>query len=975
MIRNTNTQDNDETPKSTRQQIEKVNDNDSVAHAPTPTREPFANGSWIDVYGARVHNLKNIDVSIPRGSLTVITGLSGSGKSSLAFDTIFAEGQRRYIETFSAYARNFLGNMERPDVDKITGLSPVISIEQKTTNKNPRSTVGTTTEIYDYLRLLYARAGTAYSYLSGEKMVKYTEEKILHMILTDYDRRAIYILAPLVRQRKGHYRELFDSMRRKGYLYMRVDGEMKEIVRGMKVDRYKNHNIEVVVDKLKVSGKDDERLKRSVRVAMKQGDGVVMIMDKETGEARNFSKRLMDPVTGLSYGEPAPNIFSFNSPEGACPRCKGLGYVSVVDMKKVIPDKSLSIREGAIVPLGKYKNQMIFWQIEAILKKHECTLKTPFKDIPQDAVSEIMDGTLEDVRIDKNVVHTSTDYFVPFDGVVKYLRTVMEADDSKAGRKWATQFLANAECPECKGMRLKREALSYKMWGQNISEVSNLDMSELKDWLEHVEEHLDKQQQVIAHEIVKELRARVNFLLEVGLDYISLNRQSASLSGGESQRIRLATQIGSQLVNVLYILDEPSIGLHQRDNHRLIKSLKELRDMGNTVIVVEHDEDMMRAADWIIDIGPRAGRKGGEVVFQGTPANMLKTDTITAQYLNGERAIEIPPKRREGNGKAIKIFGARGNNLKNVDVEFPLGKLVVVTGVSGSGKSTLVNETLQPILSQHFYRSLKKPMPYDKVTGVDNIDKVVDVDQSPIGRTPRSNPATYTGVFSDIRNLFVNLPEAKIRGYKPGRFSFNVKGGRCETCGGNGYKTIEMNFLPNVLVPCEACHGKRYNRETLEVRYKGKSIADVLDMTINQAVEFFENVPNILQKIKTLQDVGLGYIKLGQSSTTLSGGESQRVKLATELAKRDTGKTLYILDEPTTGLHFEDIRVLMDVLRKLVDRGNTVIVIEHNLDVIRLADHIIDIGPVGGRGGGEILATGTPEEVAKSKRGFTPKYI
>lgn len=975
MIRNTNTQDNDETPKSTRQQIEKVNDNDSVAHTPTPTREPFMNGSWIDVYGARVHNLKNIDVSIPRGSLTVITGLSGSGKSSLAFDTIFAEGQRRYIETFSAYARNFLGNMERPDVDKITGLSPVISIEQKTTNKNPRSTVGTTTEIYDYLRLLYARAGTAYSYLSGEKMVKYTEEKILHMMLTDYDGRAIYILAPLVRQRKGHYRELFDSMRRKGYLYMRVDGEMKEIVRGMKVDRYKNHNIEVVVDKLKVSGKDDERLKRSVRVAMKQGDGVVMIMDKETGEARNFSKRLMDPVTGLSYGEPAPNIFSFNSPEGACPRCKGLGYVSVVDMKKVIPDKSLSIREGAIVPLGKYKNQMIFWQIEAILKKHECTLKTPFKDIPQDAVSEIMDGTLEDVRIDKDVVHTSTDYFVPFDGVVKYLRTVMEADDSKAGRKWATQFLANTECPECKGMRLKREALSYKMWGQNISEVSNLDMSELKDWLDHVEEHLDKQQQVIAREIVKELCARVNFLLEVGLDYISLNRQSASLSGGESQRIRLATQIGSQLVNVLYILDEPSIGLHQRDNQRLIKSLKELRDMGNTVIVVEHDEDMMRAADWIIDIGPRAGRKGGEVVFQGTPADMLKTDTITAQYLNGERAIEIPPKRREGNGKAIKIFGARGNNLKNVDVEFPLGKLVVVTGVSGSGKSTLVNETLQPILSRHFYRSLKKAMPYDKVTGVDNIDKVVDVDQSPIGRTPRSNPATYTGVFSDIRNLFVNLPEAKIRGYKPGRFSFNVKGGRCETCGGNGYKTIEMNFLPNVLVPCEACHGKRYNRETLEVRYKGKSIADVLDMTINQAVEFFENVPNILQKIKTLQDVGLGYIKLGQSSTTLSGGESQRVKLATELAKRDTGKTLYILDEPTTGLHFEDIRVLMDVLQKLVDRGNTVIVIEHNLDVIRLADHIIDIGPVGGRGGGEILATGTPEEVAKSKRGFTPKYI
>ncbi len=941
-------------------------------HTLQDTSEPQ---EWIDVLGARVHNLKNVDVNIPRNSLTVITGLSGSGKSSLAFDTIFAEGQRRYIETFSAYARNFLGNMERPDVDKITGLSPVISIEQKTTNKNPRSTVGTTTEIYDYLRLLYARAGTAYSYMSGEKMVKYTEEQVINMILTDYADRPIYILAPLVRQRKGHYRELFESMRRKGYLYIRVDGEVLEITRGMKVDRYKNHNIEVIIDKLRVQGSDDERLKRSVQTAMKQGDGVIMIMDKDTGEARNFSKRLMDPVTGLSYGEPAPNIFSFNSPEGACPHCKGLGYVSEIDLKKVVPDDKLSIREGAIAPLGKYKNQMIFWQLEAILKNYDCDLKTPFRDIPQDAIDEMMNGTVENVRIDKEVVHTSSDYFVAFDGVVKYLRTVMETDDSAASQKWAAQFLADVECPECHGMRLKRESLSYRIWDKNISEVASLDMADLKEWLDQVEQHLEPQQQKIAHEIVKELKTRVNFLLEVGLDYLSLNRQSATLSGGESQRIRLATQIGSQLVNVLYILDEPSIGLHQRDNQRLINSLKELRDLGNTVIVVEHDEDMMRAADWIVDIGPRAGRKGGEVVFQGTPEEMLRTQTVTAQYLNGERAIDIPATRRKGNGKAIKVIGATGNNLKHVDVAFPLGKLIVVTGVSGSGKSTLINETLQPILSQHFYRSLKKPMPYDKVEGIDNIDKVVNVDQSPIGRTPRSNPATYTGVFSDIRSLFVNLPEAKIRGYKPGRFSFNVKGGRCEACGGNGYKSIEMNFLPNVMVPCEVCHGKRYNRETLEVRFKGKSIADVLDMTINQAVEFFENVPSILPKIKTLQEVGLGYIKLGQSSTTLSGGESQRVKLATELAKHDTGKTLYILDEPTTGLHFEDIRILMDVLQKLVDRGNTVIIIEHNLDVIKLADHIIDIGPEGGRNGGTVLAEGTPEQVAKSKKGYTPKYI
>lgn len=929
----------------------------------------------INIWGARVHNLKNIDVEIPRNALTVITGLSGSGKSSLAFDTIFAEGQRRYIETFSAYARNFLGNLERPDVDKITGLSPVISIEQKTTNKNPRSTVGTTTEIYDYLRLLFARSGTAYSYLSGEKMVKYTEEKIVEMILNDYADKRIYILSPLVRQRKGHYRELFESMRRKGYLYMRVDGEIKEIVRGMKVDRYKNHNIEVVIDKLQVRGKDDERLRKTVQTAMRQGDGVIMIMDKETGEIRNFSKRLMDPVSGISYGEPAPNIFSFNSPEGACQRCKGLGYVNEIDLSKVIPNDKLSIHDGAIVPLGKYKNQMIFWQIDAILHKYDLTLKTPFKDIPPDVVDEILYGSLENVKISKDLVHTSSDYFVTFEGIIKYLRTVMENDDSTAGQKWADQFLATTTCPECNGMRLKRESLSYKIWNRNISEIANLDITELKEWLDHVEEHLDKQQRAIATEIVKELRARVSFLLEVGLDYLSLNRASASLSGGESQRIRLATQIGSQLVNVLYILDEPSIGLHQRDNERLIHSLKELRDMGNSVIVVEHDKDMMLAADYIIDIGPKAGRKGGEVVFQGTPQQMLQQHTITADYLNGKRAIELPAKRREGNGKSIWIRGAKGNNLKDIDVEFPLGKLIVVTGVSGSGKSTLINETLQPILSKHFYRSLKKPMPYDSIEGIDYIDKVVDVDQSPLGRTPRSNPATYTGVFSDIRSLFVNLPEAKIRGYKPGRFSFNVKGGRCEACGGNGYKTIEMNFLPDVMVPCEVCHGKRYNRETLEVRYKGKSIADVLDMTINQAVEFFEAVPNILHKIKTIQDVGLGYIKLGQPSTTLSGGESQRVKLATELSKRDTGKTLYILDEPTTGLHFEDIRILMDVLQQLVDRGNTVIIIEHNLDVIKLADYIIDMGPEGGRGGGMVLITGTPEEVAKSNKGHTQKFL
>lgn len=929
----------------------------------------------INVWGARVHNLKNIDVEIPRNSLTVITGLSGSGKSSLAFDTIFAEGQRRYIETFSAYARNFLGNMERPDVDKITGLSPVVSIEQKTTNKNPRSTVGTTTEIYDYIRLLYARAGTAYSYVTGEKMVKYTEEKVIEMITDNYSEKRIFILAPLVRNRKGHYRELFDSMRRKGYLYIRIDGEIKEIVRGMKTDRYKNHSIEVVIDKMKVEDVSHERLTKSIQTAMKQGDGLIMILDKDADEAKYFSKRLMCPTSGVSYKDPAPNIFSFNSPEGACPHCKGLGYVNEIDLKKVIPDTKINIHDGAIIPLGKYKNQMIFWQIDSILQKYDCNIKTPFKDIPKEAVDEILYGSLENVKIEKSLVHTTSDYFVNFDGIIKYLQTVMENDDSTSGKKWADQFLATTECPECKGQRLNIEALSYKIWDKNITEVANMDINDLKDWLDNVEEHLEVQQKKIATEILKEIRTRVSFLLEVGLDYLSLNRQSATLSGGESQRIRLATQIGSQLINVLYILDEPSIGLHQRDNDRLIKSLKELRDIGNTVIVVEHDEDMMRAADWIIDIGPEAGRKGGEVVFQGTPEEMLKKHTITADYLNGERQIEIPAIRRKGNGKSIKIYGAKGNNLKNVDVEFPLGKLIVISGVSGSGKSTLINETLQPILSHHFYRSLKKPMKYDKISGIDNVDKIVNVDQSPIGRTPRSNPATYTGMFSDIRSLFVNLPEAMIRGYKPGRFSFNVKGGRCEACSGNGYKTIEMNFLPDVMIPCEVCHGKRYNRETLEVRFKGKSIADVLDMTINQAVDFFENVPSILPKIKTLQDVGLGYIKLGQSSTTLSGGESQRVKLATELAKKDTGKTLYVLDEPTTGLHFEDIRILMDVLQKLTNRGNTVIIIEHNMDVIKLADYIIDVGPEGGRNGGMILATGTPEEIVKSNKGYTPRFL
>ena len=927
----------------------------------------------IEVYGARVHNLKNIDVNIPRNSLTVITGLSGSGKSSLAFDTIFAEGQRRYIETFTAYARNMLGGMERPDVDKITGLSPVISIEQKTTNKNPRSTVGTTTEIFDFFRLLFARAGEAYSYLSGEKMVRYTEEKIISLIMDLYQNKKTYILAPLVRNRKGHYKDLFEQVRRKGYLTVRIDGELREITHGMKLDRYKNHSIELVIDKLIVDKDDERRLQESVKTAMKQGDGQLMVLDAETQEIRHYSRTLMDPQTGLSYSEPAPHSFSFNSPQGACPKCKGLGYVNIIDKNKIIPNDEKSIYEGGIVPLGKYKNSLIFWQIAAICEKYDSSLKTPIKNLPEEALDDILNGTDERLQIKNESLGTSN-YFLSFDGLIKYIEIQQQSDASSQAQKWAGQFVTTATCPLCEGHRLNKEALHYRIAGKNIADLADMDISELYEWVNHVEEYLSPQQRKIAAEILKEIRNRLHFLVDVGLDYLSLNRASATLSGGESQRIRLATQIGSQLVNVLYILDEPSIGLHQRDNTRLIQSLKELRDMGNSIIVVEHDKEMMLEADYIVDLGPRAGRLGGNIVFAGTPKEMLKTDTLTARYLTGKKEIEFAPQRRTGNGKKIILSGATGNNLKNVTVEFPLEKFICITGVSGSGKSSLINGTLQPIISQKFYRSLQNPLPYEKIEGLENIDKIVTVDQSPLGRTPRSNPATYTGVFADIRNVFVELPEAKIRGYKPGRFSFNIPGGRCEVCGGNGYKTIEMNFLPDVLVPCEACHGKRYNRETLEVRFKGKSIADVLDMTINQAVEFFENIPSIISKIKVLQDVGLGYIKLGQPSTTLSGGESQRVKLAAELSKRDTGKTLYILDEPTTGLHFEDIRVLLSVLNRLVDKGNTVIVIEHNLDIIKCADHIIDMGPEGGKNGGYVLTTGTPEEVCVQDT-FTARYL
>ena len=943
--------------------------------SPKGADEAVASEGKIEIFGARVHNLKNVDVTLPRHSLSVITGLSGSGKSSLAFDTLYAEGQRRYIETFSAYARNFLDNLERPDVDKITGLSPVISIEQKTTNKNPRSTVGTVTEIYDFLRLLYARAGEAYSYKTGERMVKYTEEQILQLILSQHAEHKVYLLAPLVRNRKGHYKELFETVRKKGFITVRVDGEIREVMKGMKVDRYKNHDIEVVIDKLVVREKDSERLRKSVAKSMEQGNGLMMILDATDDSARFYSKQLMCPTSGMSYREPAPHNFSFNSMSGACPKCKGLGYVNVMDYEKVVPNPKLSIKEGALAPLGKYRNTLIFWEIQAVLLHYDCELTTPVAEIPEEAMDEIFNGTADRLRIPAAIAHTTDDYYVEYGGLVKYIQQMADSEMTAAAQKWAEQFSRTDTCPACHGARLNKEALSYRFNGKNIAELSAMDIAELYDWLDGVEVHLDNKQKAIATEILKELRTRLKFLLDVGLDYLSLSRSTMTLSGGESQRIRLATQIGSQLVNVLYILDEPSIGLHQRDNVRLIHSLQDLRDTGNTVVVVEHDKDMMLASDYIVDMGPRAGRLGGEVVFQGTPQEMLKRDTLTSNYLNGKLAIEIPKERRKGNGKTLKLIGAKGNNLKNVTVEFPLGTFICVTGVSGSGKSTLINDTLLPILSKHFYRSLREPLEYKESQGIENIDKVVAVDQSPLGRTPRSNPATYTGVFSDIRSLFVNLPEAKIRGYKPGRFSFNVKGGRCETCKGNGYKTIEMNFLPDVYVPCETCHGKRYNHETLEVRFKGKSIADVLDMTINRAVEFFENVPNILHKIKVIQDVGLGYIKLGQASTTLSGGESQRVKLATELSKRDTGQTVYILDEPTTGLHFEDIRVLLGVLNQLVEKGNTVIVIEHNLDVIKVADYIIDMGPEGGRGGGELIAAGTPEEVVAKGKGYTVQFL
>lgn len=926
----------------------------------------------VAVYGARVHNLKNIDAFIPHDKLTVITGLSGSGKSSLAFDTVYAEGQRRYIETFSSYARNMLGALERPDVDKITGLCPVISIEQKTVNKNPRSTIGTITEVYDFLRLLFARIGEAVSYKSGKPMIKYTEEQILELILGKFDNQKVLILSPLVNNRKGHYKELFEQLRRKGYLNVRVDGELQEIVVGMRLDRYKNHNIELVVDKLKVSGKDSQRLKETIAVAMKQGDGVIQVFDVEKGEGFFYSKSLMDPITGLSYREPAPHNFSFNSMQGACPKCKGLGSVNLIDVDKIIPDKSKTIYSGGILPLGSYSNNFIFSQIAGICEKEGYSLNTPIKDLSEKALDEILNGTDEALV---NPAGIGRGYQPTYDGIVKYIEMQQNDEVSSKAQKWAGQFYTPTVCPVCHGARLNREALHYFIDGKNIDELANMELSDLKEWVDTVEQKLDKQQRVVAKEILKEIRSRLHFLNDVGLDYLSLSRSSMSLSGGESQRIRLATQIGSQLVNVLYILDEPSIGLHQRDNDRLIHSLKELRDLGNTVVVVEHDKDMMLESDYVIDIGPKAGRKGGKVVFAGTPEEMLKSGTLTAGYLNGSLKIEVPAKRRKGNGKKLTLKGCSGNNLKDVDLTLPLGALICVTGVSGSGKSTIINETLQPILSQKFYRSLKEPLPYKAIKGIENIDKVVTVDQAPIGKSPRSNPATYTNVFANIRNLFVELPEAKIRGYKPGRFSFNMSGGRCDVCKGNGYRSIEMNFLPNVLVPCEACHGQRYNRETLEVRFKGKSIADVLDMTINQAVEFFENMPSILSKIKVLQDVGLGYIKLGQPSSTLSGGESQRVKLATELSKKDTGKTLFILDEPTTGLHFEDIRILMGVLNKLVDRGNTVLVIEHNLDVIKCADYIVDMGPEGGKNGGKIIAVGTPEEICESKDSITGRFL
>lgn len=929
----------------------------------------------IHVYGAREHNLRDIDVVIPRNKLSVITGLSGSGKSSLAFDTIYAEGQRRYIETFSAYARQFLGSLERPDVDKITGLSPVISIEQKTTNKNPRSTVGTITEIYDFLRLLYARASIAYSLETGEKMVKYTDEQIVDLIQKKFEGKKTFLLAPVVRSRKGHYRELFEQIRKKGFLYVRINGNIKEIKHGLKTDRYKTHNIEIVVDKMKVSQSDKKRLKESVQIAMKHGKGVMAVLDKDTEKTSYFSRKLMCPTTGISYDEPAPNTFSFNSPQGACPMCKGLGEVNLIDNDKIIPDFKISIAKGGIVPLGKAKDSLIFWQLEAIGRKYKFSLEDPINKIPAKALDIILNGTEETFTLENTPLGTRTDYALSFDGIIKYIERYQNDKTSQKAQKWAQKFHKHTTCPSCGGARLKKESLQFKFAGKNIFELADLDISELAELMTGIENKLTDKQKQIATEVLKEIRSRIQFLLDVGLDYLSLNRSSRSLSGGESQRIRLATQIGSQLVNVLYILDEPSIGLHQRDNQRLIESLKTLRDTGNSIIVVEHDKDMILAADYVVDMGPTAGIHGGEIVAEGTPETILKSKTLTTDYLTNRKQIKIPKKRRKGNGKHIKLTGAFGNNLQNVDLKLPLGKLVCVTGVSGSGKSTLINETLHPILSQRFYRSVKDPLNYKSIKGIENIDKVIEVDQSPIGRTPRSNPATYTKVFDEIRKLFEKLPESQIRGYKSGRFSFNVKGGRCETCQGAGLRTIEMNFLPDVYVHCEDCAGRRYNRETLEVRYKGKSISDVLDMTINMAVDFFGKVPKIVQKLKAIKDVGLGYITLGQASTTLSGGEAQRVKLATELAKRDTGQTLYILDEPTTGLHFEDIRVLLFVLNRLVDKGNTVLIIEHNMDVIKTADYVIDLGPEGGKKGGYIMAEGTPEEIAKQNKGFTASFL
>lgn len=937
------------------------------------TRSNYNLSDSVEVYGARVHNLKNIDVTIPHNTLSVITGLSGCGKSSLAFDTIFAEGQRRYIETFSSYARNMLGSLERPDVDKITGLSPVISIEQKTVNKNPRSTIGTTTEIYDFFRLLYARLGEARSYISGKPMVKYSKDKIISLLLEKYADKKIQILAPIVKNRKGHYKELFENLRKKGYLHVRIDGEIKELVYGMKLDRYKNHSIELVVDRLRVRGNDIQRLRTTVDDALKQGGKQMMVIDMETNQVRHYSQLLMDSENGLSYPEPAPHNFSFNSPQGYCPKCKGLGVVNIVDENKVMPNKNLSIYEGGIVPLGKYKNSLIFWQIEAICKLYGSSLKTPIAGLPEEALDAILNGTDRRLEINNSTMSLSN-YSGSFDGLVKFIEMQNE-DGEPQSTNASGQYFSRATCPECGGKRLNKIALHYYIDDKNIADVSAMDISELYEWTQTLASKIDSSRRQVASEILKEINSRLKFLLDVGLDYLSLDRNSSTLSGGESQRIRLATQIGSQLVNVLYILDEPSIGLHQRDNVRLINSLKQLRDSGNSIIVVEHDQDIMEEADYIVDIGPGAGRHGGEVMYQGDVEGLKQTHTLTADYLNGARGIEVPKNRRKGNGKFLEIMGASGHNLKNVDLKLPLGMFVCVTGVSGSGKSSLINGTLQPLLSRKFYHSLQEPLPYKSVEGIENIDKVVTVDQSPLGRSPRSNPATYTGVFADIRKLFVELPDSKIRGYKPGRFSFNVTGGRCETCKGNGYRTIEMNFLPDVLVPCETCHGKRYNRETLEVRFKGKSIADVLEMTVNQAVEFFENVPSILKKIKVLQDIGLGYIKLGQPSSTLSGGENQRVKLATELAKKDTGKTLFILDEPTTGLHFEDIRVLLGVINRLVDKGNTVVVIEHNLDIIKSSDYVIDMGPEGGREGGMIIAEGTPERISKNKKSHTANFL